>query len=198
MNRRVRGAILILLGLALAVSGAVLYAQYERQASLAKQNAQVLLQELSYDMQQRHLTGVTVEAPQGQMPQVMLEGYSLIGVFKAEEADIELPVIDSWSYEKLQYAPCRYSGSLEEENLIILGHNYSGHLQTLDQLEAGDRVAFTDVTGKEYLFTVAQTAVLQPTQVEELESSPYPLTVFTCTPTGRSRFVLYCEKLDNQ
>lgn len=194
MSRKVRGAILIVLGLALAFYGVFLFSQYERQASLANQNAEILLQELSYDMQQRHLAGVTVEAPQDQMPQIMLEGQSLIGIFKAEKVEINLPVIESWSYEKLQYAPCRYSGSLEEENLILLGHNYKGHLEKLDRLEAGDEVEFTDVAGKNHLFRVAQTEVLKATQVEELEASPYPLTIFTCTPNGQSRFVVYCEK----
>jgi len=106
---------------------------------------------------------------------------------------MELPVIESWSYEKLQYAPCRYSGSLEQDNLIILGHNYKGHLEKMDQLEAGDSVEFIGVDGKSHLFRVAQTAVLAPTQVEEVESSGYPLTIFTCTPSGKSRFVVYCE-----
>ena len=194
MNRKIRGTILILAGLALAFGGASVYAKYDRQATLAEQNSKVLLQELSHEINDRHLSGVVVEAPEGQMPQVMLQGQSLVGILKADEADVQLPVLESWSYEKLEYGPCRYSGSLEEENLILLGHNYKGHLEKLDRLEAGDEVEFTDVAGKNHLFRVAQTEVLRATQVEELESSPYPLTIFTCTPNGQSRFVVYCEK----
>lgn len=196
MKRKIRGSILIVLGLALAFSGAALYAGYDREASLAKQSAEILLQELSYDMSQRHLNGVEVEAPEGQMPQILLEGQALIGILTVEEAGVELPIIESWDYDKLKRSPCRYSGSLEEENLIILGHNYTSHLGKLREMETGDKIQFTDLTGKVHDFSIAETGILKPTQVEELKSSPYPLTIFTCTPSGQSRFVVYCEKSD--
>jgi len=193
MKRKVRGAILVVLGLALTFGGAALFAHYESQANLAGQNAQILLQQLSVDMQQRQLAGVTVEAPENQMLQVTVEGQALIGILRAQEADIELPVLQSWDYEKLMIAPCRYSGSLEEGNLILLGHNYKQHLEKLDMLEAGDAVEFVDIEGKPHRFAVAETTVLQPTQVEELTSTDHPLTIFTCTPSGQSRFVVYCD-----
>ncbi|MBQ2783151.1 MAG: sortase [Oscillospiraceae bacterium] len=196
MKRKIRGSILILLGLLLAFSGAALYAGYERQASLAEQRAEILLAELHHTMEERHLGGVVAEAPEGQMPQILLEGYALIGVLEAEEAGIRLPIIESWSYESLQYSPCRYSGSLEEENLILLGHNYHRHLGNLGQLETGDVVTFTDINGKIYTFAVASAEKLKPTQVEELKSNPYPLAIFTCTDGGESRYVVYCEKRD--
>lgn len=193
MKKTIRGSILILLGLALAFSGAALYARYERQAALAEQQAEILLMELHHTMEERHLSGVVAEAPEGQMPQLMLEGHALIGILEAEEAGIRLPIIESWSYEKLQYSPCRYSGSLEEGNLILLGHNYHRHLGNLGQLEAGDAVTFTDINGKVHRFAVAAAEVLRPTQVEELQANPYPLAIFTCTDGGQSRYVVYCE-----
>jgi sortase (surface protein transpeptidase) len=50
------------------------------------------------------------------------------------------------------------------------------------------------VDGKTHYFRAAKTAILEPTRVEEVEDSPYALTVFTCIHSGKSRFVLYCEK----
>lgn len=194
MKRKVRGSILIILGLLLAFSGAALYANYERQAALAEQNAEVLLTELSRTMEERRLKGIVTEAPEGQMPQILLEGHALIGILEAEEAGIRLPIIENWSYENLQYSPCRYSGTLEEGNLILLGHNYYRHLGNLGQLEAGDAVTFIDISGKSHAFQVAAAEVLKPTQVEELKSNPYPLAIFTCTDGGESRYVVYCEK----
>ncbi len=193
MKKTIRGSILIVLGLALAISGAALYAHYERQAALSEQNAEILLTELSLAVEERRLSGLVTEAPEEQMPQLMLEGHALIGILEAPEAGIRLPIIESWSYEKLQYSPCRYSGSLEDGNLILLGHNYHRHLGNLGQLEAGDAVDFTDINGKTYHFRVADAEVLKPTQVEELQANPYPLAIFTCTDGGQSRYVVYCE-----
>lgn len=197
MRKKLRGSMLIALGLALAFSGAALYARYERQAALAEQNAEILLMELKGAMEERRLSGIVTEAPEGQMPQILLDGHTLIGILEAPEADIRLPIIESWSYEKLQHSPCRYSGSLEEGNLILLGHNYHRHLGNLGQLEAGDEVMFTDIGGKVHRFCVADAEVLKPTQVEELESNPYPLAIFTCTDAGQSRYVVYCDRCDN-
>lgn len=193
MKKTIRGSILIVLGLALAFSGAALYAHYERQAALSEQNAEILLTELSLAVEERRLSGLVTEAPEEQMPQLMLEGHALIGILEAPEAGIRLPIIENWSYEKLQYSPCRYSGSLEDGNLILLGHNYHRHLGNLGQLEAGDAVDFTDINGKTYHFRVADAEVLKPTQVEELQANPYPLAIFTCTDGGQSRYVVYCE-----
>lgn len=194
MKGKVRGALLILLGLIMAFSGAALYARYDRQANVAEQNAEILLRSLSRTVEERRLKGVEAEAPEGQMPQIMLEGQALIGILEAEMAGIRLPIIESWSYEKLQYSPCRYSGSLEEGNLILLGHNYHRHLGSLGKLKGGDVVTFTDISGKVHTFRVADAEVLKPTQVEELQSNPYPLAIFTCTDAGMSRYVVYCER----
>lgn len=193
MKGKLRGSILIVLGLALAFTGAALYAKYERQAAIADQQAEILLTQLHRTMEERHLGGVVAEAPEGQMPQLLLNGYALLGILQAEEADIRLPIIEDWSYEKLQHSPCRYSGSLDEGNLILLGHNYHRHLGNLGQLEAGDTVTFTDINGKVYTFAVADAQVLKPTQVEQLQANPYPLAIFTCTDGGQSRYVVYCQ-----
>lgn len=194
MKRKVRGVLLVVLGLALTFTGAVTYARYEHEANLAGERAQMLLQELSLDMQQRQQTGVTLEAAEDQLLQVTVEGQALIGILQIEEAGITLPVMERWDYEKLKIAPCRYRGSVEEDNLVLLGHNYEHHFGRLDQLETGDAVEFMDVAGKRHCFSVAKTAVLQPTQVEDVITAPYPLTIFTCTPGGQSRFVVYCER----
>ena len=194
MKRKIRGSILILLGLALAFCGAALYASYDREASLAKRNTEMLLQELNYELSQRQLNGVETETPEGQMPQILLEGQAVIGVLSVEKLGLELPIIENWDYEKLKVSPCRYLGSLEEGNLILLGHNYTSHFGRLKELDAGSEIVFFDLEEKAHTFSIAKTEILKPNQVEELESSPYPLTIFTCTPSGQSRYVVYCEK----
>jgi len=194
MKRKIRGVLLIVLGLALTFYGAFTFDRYERVAAAAAQNAQILLIELESEMRQNRIDNITIEAPKNQMPQLTLEGYPLIGIFKAEKAGIELPIIDNWSYDRLKFAPCRYSGSLDSGDLVLIGHNYEGHLKTLDTLKDGDAVSFTDITGKEHKFTVRKNATLAPEQIGALTSPEYDMTVVTCTSTGKSRFAIYCVK----
>ncbi len=193
MNRKVRGIFMIVLGLVLTFSGAAIYANYESRANAAKNNAEILLQSVTRDIQKRRMSAVVTEAPQGQMPQTSVNGYAIVGILQVEEADISLPVLENWSYELLEQGPCRYSGSLQTGDLVLLGHNYPGHLADLDQVEEGDLVELMDVEGTVHSFQIAKTAVIRPTDVEALSAGDYPLTIFTCTPGGQSRYVVFCE-----
>lgn len=184
---------MIVLGLLLTFSAAGLYAHYEYRAKAAGANAQELLQEVKQGIRERKQTTVLLEAPEGQMVQDSVKGHGVIGILQIEEAGIQLPVLGNWSYENLEYGPCRYSGSLEDGNLVLMGHNYAGHLANLDLVEQGDVVEFFDVTGASYTFAVAETADIAPTQIEAVTETEYPLTVFTCTPGGQNRYVVYCE-----
>lgn len=194
MKKKVRGTVIIVLGLVLAFSGAAVYSRYEQKARAAKVNAEILLQDVKQDIQQRHLAAVVTEAPEGQMMQTSVNGYALAGILKVEEAGIELPVLGSWSYELLNHGVCRYRGSLQTKDLVLLGHNYEGHLADLDQAEPGDLVELVDVDGTSHMFRIADTAVIKPDQPRALAEGTYPLTIFTCTPGGQRRYVVYCEE----
>ena len=185
---------MIVLGLALTFSAAGLYARYEYRAKEAGANAQILLQEVKAHIQEKKLTATQVEAPEGQMPQTTVDGRGVIGILQIEKAGIQLPVLDKWSYENLWHGPCRYSGSLADGDLVLLGHNYSDHLADLDLVTEGDTVELFDVTGACHSFSVAETRSIAPTDVEAVTASEYPLTIFTCTPGGQSRFVVYCQQ----
>lgn len=198
MKRRTRGILLIAVGLLLTFLGAGIYAGYEKKADMAGSNARILLEEVKKDIKQRQVTAVVTEAPEGQMLQSSVNGHAVVGILQAEEAGIQLPVLENWSYEKLEYGPCRYSGTLDGGDLVLLGHNYGQHLADLDQLEQGDAVEFVDVEGKVHQFRVAKTSVISPTQIEALSAGDYPLTIFTCTPGGQSRFVLYCRSAETE
>ena len=187
---------MIVLGLLLTFSAAGLYAHYEYRAREAGVNAQELLIDVKQGIRERKQTAVVLEAPKGQMIQDSVNGLGVIGILQIEEAGIQLPVIGNWSCANLEYGPCRYSGSLEEDDLVLLGHNYQGHLADLDLVEQGDTVEFFDVTGESYTFLVAQTADIAPTDVEAVSEPEHPLTIFTCTPGGQRRFVVYCDRID--
>lgn len=118
--------------------------------------------------------------------------YQLIGSLSIPSVNIHLPVLDDWSEEMLKIAPCRYSGSLSGQDLILMGHNYKSHFTPLRQVQPGDQVTFTNADGKVFHYRVAAIETLHREEGEKLASA-YPLTVFTCTPGGIYRFVVRCE-----
>lgn len=133
-----------------------------------------------------------------EMPTIEIDGYRYIGVLSIPSLDLELPVMEEWDYTRMRIAPCRYSGSAYSGNLIIAGHNYSSHFGNLRDLQSGDEVFFTDMSGNVFVYSVLLIEILDGTAVEEMESGDWDLTMFTCTIGGEARVTVRCMSLDAQ
>lgn len=130
------------------------------------------------------------------MTEVEIDGYSYIGYISIPSIELELPVMSGWDYYKLKVAPCRYSGTLLGNDLVIMAHNYVGHFRELSQAEVGDSVLFVDMDGGVTEYQVVALDVLTPKDVEEMTAGNYDLTLFTCTIGGRSRVTVYCDRAE--
>lgn len=196
MNKQKRGLLLVAAGLILMLAGVSLYILHEQQDTLAGQNAGILLDELTHDIKYSEPVFDTPE-DDGEEPMSSrtLSGYDLVGILRIPSANLELPVLSEWSYPLLDVSPCRYSGSLETGDLIILGHSYRSHFRSLWQMKAGDSVEFTDVNGVTSSFVAAEVDVVRERETEKL-ASDYPLTLFTCTRDSRHRVVVRCAPAD--
>ena len=129
------------------------------------------------------------------MEEMEVDGNGYIGYVTLPALDLELPVQGSWSYPKLRISPCRYTGTLRGGNLVIMAHNYWSHFGKLSQLQVGDNVYFTDITGRVTQFAVMAKDILEPTAVEEITRGDFDLTLFTCTYGGASRVTVFCDKV---
>ncbi len=127
-------------------------------------------------------------------PLIRIEGEEFCGRIAIEQLGIELPIFDKWSYQHLKEAPCRYSGSLEAENLIIAAHNYKNHFGALHTLTQGDSVFFIDCYGKKHSFYVDTIEILSGAAIEEMRAGDWDLTLFTCTKGGKQRATIRCIK----
>ena len=135
--------------------------------------------------------------PQGEeMPVLDLEGNQYIGTLELASMGITLPVMSEWSYPKLKLSPCRFSGSIYQDDLIIAGHNYSSHFACLKDLNVGDEIIFTDAEGSEFFYMVSSQQLLDPMEIETLETGDWDLTLFTCTIGGKSRVCVRCERIN--
>ena len=134
--------------------------------------------------------------PNHEMPVRNIDGEDYIGVLEIPSLGLTLPVMSEWSYPRLKTAPCRYTGSAYLGNLIIAAHNYRSHFGNLKELCEGDVVRFTDMDGNVFSYEVVFLEVLQPTDVDEMESGDWDLTLFTCTVGGKSRVTVRCERTD--
>lgn len=136
--------------------------------------------------------------PQMEMPTKKIKGYMYVGTLTVPYLDLELPVMDRCDDERLKISPCRYTGSVYLNNMIIAAHNYRSHFGRLRNLTVGDEVRFEDVDGNVFCYVVAETELLEPTAVYHMESGSWDLTLFTCTVGGASRVTVRCTLVEEK
>lgn len=130
----------------------------------------------------------------GDMPVIEIDGNGYIGYIEIPELSLILPVQSTWTEEQLKISPCRYAGSLYEDNLIIAGHNYARHFSGIKKLKQGAKIIFTDVDDMSYEYEVEKIQILKAKDVDILEEGRWDLTLFTCTFGGSRRWVVRCAK----
>ena len=180
---------LLLIAAALFLTGYNLFDQMRAQRSAAQAAAQ-----LTEQLPQTSQTDVPdyLLTPEMEMPVETIDGVDYVGVLRIPALALELPVISQWSYPLLKIAPCRYSGSAYQNNLVLCAHNYASHFGNLKNLHIGDAVTFTHLDGNLFSYQVAEQATLLTQATEEMESGDWDLTLFTCTVGGQSRVTVRC------
>ena len=136
--------------------------------------------------------------PDMEMPTAEIDGYLYIGKVTIPSLELELPVMDTWDYKRMKIAPCRYVGTAYRPGFVICAHNYTSHFGRLKNLSPGDSVIFTDMAGNEFSYEVAAVETLAPTAVEEMKSSEWDLTLFSCTIDGWARVTVRCRQIRTQ
>lgn len=203
------GIACIILG-AVLLLGAMLLAQFNRREdTAAKQAAMEVMPQLVTQIQERAAkdstepADVELQVPlellteeDKKMTEVEIDGHLYIGYISVPAVQIELPVMSSWSYPKLKIAPCRYTGSVRGEDMVLMAHNYSSHFKRISELKIGDDVFFTDMDGNEICYQVVGKDVLGPTAVEEMTAGDFDLTLFSCTYGGAARITIYCDRVN--
>lgn len=123
-------------------------------------------------------------------------GDQYLGCLLIPSAGLEIPVLSEFSMDGLEYAAACYSGSIQTQDLVIAGHNYSRIFRPIKQLPVGTKVQIMDADGNVYNYQVTELTILQPDQVQTMtqESDAWDLSLFTCTTGGRSRYVLRCKQ----
>ena len=197
------GVICLLLGIGCLVSaiGLVLYNRWEAD------NAQVVSQAILTDVESILEESPTLpflpdvpeqsvtETVPAEMATVKVDGYDCIGILSIPVLELKLPVLADWSYSKLTKAPCHYYGTYYEGDFVIAAHNYDSHFGRLPQLQPGDIVIFTDVSGEDHYYEVVLLETLPPQATQEMIASGFGLSLYTCTPGGGNRVTVRCNPI---
>lgn len=127
---------------------------------------------------------------------ININGHDYIGiVYIPILNNLALPVIEICNNDNLRVSICKYSGSIQENNIVIAGHNYKSSFGKLSNLSVGNIAYFKDVNGTVYKYHCKAIETLAPSKVYEMQTGDWDLTLFTCTYNGANR-VAYRFELD--
>lgn len=184
MERSKRGVILLVCGILLLLAAAgwtLANTLIDRQAG---EDSAKYMEEITQQMKENQRAAA---APEEAEPVFTVDGDRFCGYVVIDKIDIELPVFSDWDYNRLLEAPCRYTGSVETGDLIVVAHNYKTHFGNLKTLVPGDEAVFYDAAGKKYEYAVSELVILDGTAVEEMQAGDWDFTLFTCTVGGKQR-----------
>ena len=210
MNVNKLGKCLMVLGTLMLVTALALFLYNQLEATQAQKAADTVIPQLVDQIQQNEdkpepLPIVPVAHPDMEhqleilsdaMKEAEIDGHTYIGYLSIPVLELELPIMADWDYPSLRIAPCRYTGTIKGDNLVLMAHNYARHFGKISTLTVGDEVLFTDVDGNTTRYQVVADDILEPQAIEEMTAGLYDLTLFTCTYGGKTRVTVYCDRVE--
>lgn len=201
------GILFMVLGILCMSLSVLLFWQNQQEQAEAQKSQQTILPQLVQSINsavEAHndqvLPTAAAFAPQFQtapreMTVTQIDGHDYVGFLSIPALNLELSIMSDWSYSQLQISPCRYSGNVHADDLVISAHNYWSHFGQLKNLKPGDSVQLTDMDGNRHSYLVAAMDILDPYAVEEMTAGDYDLTLFTCTYGGQNRVTIRCDRV---
>ena len=107
-----------------------------------------------------------------------------MGILCIPSINAEYPVLNECSVKGMKSSPCRYYGTMAEDNVIVCGHNYVSCFGSLYTISKGDTITLTDTNGYTTQYTVSYLEVIDGKDVYSMcygNPESWDLTLFTCT-----------------
>lgn len=130
-----------------------------------------------------------------EMGTIEIDGYESIGILSIPALDLQFSVLTDWDYKKLRKAPCLYYGSYYDKDFVIAAHNYKSHFGRLKELSPKDLITFQDVKGNIYYYEVVLIETLSKYATEEMVTSGFDLSLYTCIVGGSNRVTVRCSRV---
>ena len=128
--------------------------------------------------------------------------YSTIGIVNIPSINVYYPILSTTTTELLKIAPCKFWGPNPNEvgNLCIVGHNYknSKFFSHVPELENGDTIEITDLSGKTITYLVYDKYIVDPEDVSctsQHTKGKKEITLITCTNDNAQRYVIKARAL---
>lgn len=131
---------------------------------------------------------VPTERGNNMMPSLEIDGENYVAVLEFPAYRFTMPVVATWHSSYIDSVPCRYKGSVYDNTLVIGGSDTEGQFDFAEELEVGDFLYLTDMSGGQYRFAVE--AINHANEIsEEKFKTEYDMTIFVKS-SGNSEYLL--------
>lgn len=128
------------------------------------------------------LPDITISVPQKisnlQMPVMEIDRQNFVGLIEASGYSKELPIYSSWSENKISSYPCRFSGSVYSNDLIICGSSNAGQFDFMKTISLNYFIYITDFYGYKYKYSVSDIQTTKDVSAQNLNSFNADLLLF--------------------
>ena len=120
------------------------------------------------------IAGVAEQRTDNDMPVMELDGTDFVGMLELADRHYKQPVAAQWDSSLFAYRPARFTGSVYDGSIII-----GGDFDFAGEIDAGELLTFTDMTGRVFGYTVVRISHAQSADSQTLASKGGALTLFT-------------------
>lgn len=136
--------------------------------------------------------GVPEQAGQQSMPVLQIHGEDYVALLQIPAWDLSLPVADPWNSHKLHAGPRRFYGSAQNGTLVIGGIDREMQFAFCAQIQHGDRILITDMTGATFAYTVTRIDRAKHAETQWLVQEGIDLTLFCRDRYAREYVAVRC------
>ncbi len=126
------------------------------------------------------------------MPVLQIEQKDYVGLLNIPAYGFKMPLANEWYQFHLFSGPVRFCGSVYDGTMIVGGNDLPEQFDFFDQMEPGDHVAFTDMVGTVFTFTVERIERSKSAEYEKLSAGGYPLTLFVRSAYSSEYILVRC------
>lgn len=185
------GKLLLLAGFLLILGSAGLLAYSRVHTQRAAASAAELTARLESVLPPR-TAGITDTYTTMEMPAFSIGGQDFIGLIEVPAFQTTLPLGSDWDRSRVTSFPCRFWGTVYDSTLIIGGSDQSGQFDFLDQIQFGDTVLVTDMTGAEFTYCTEKIYRSDSADAEILLDERYDLTLFARDSRSFEYIIVRC------
>lgn len=173
----------------------------KREQNLYRENMQIVQQMAELQESKKTTANISTEevvdvyskeAEQEDTIGLPNDGREYFAILELPQLGIKLPVLSEYSEAGMKTTPCVYYGSIETNNLVIVGHNYESQLAALNDFDENLQVILTCKDGTVFTYESFMVESLDADQVDEMLTGDWDFTVFTCNYAGDKRIAYRC------